>query len=236
MVTKLLLDKILRRFFVNYSSEKLNLSIFKGIVELKDLIINTMEVDKLFDEMNQPFVLKFGLMKRVKIDVSILKGCLEEVTISDLILVVGPDASKADRNFDLSPQQKTEVLYQMIKNYRKYNEWKLKPSSKKNGGMTRCKSIPSAIWNEMLLAEREQVKAFMDEDFSYTSIEERINWLVTTWAEQNANLEAPIKIENLRVYYEDTEVLGVGSGHSQHHITCCLVFHRLSFLKVSLTH
>ena len=64
------------------------------------------------------------MIGRLIIDVSIMKACVEEIIIEDLVLIVGPDATKADRNFDLTPAQRQSMILELVEKYKAYAKWK----------------------------------------------------------------------------------------------------------------
>ena len=120
---KSIIDKYLKEYFLNYSKDTFNISLVKGEASLNELIVNTEKVNQDFDDLNIPYKMNFGLLKRLKIKGSIIATKLSVIEIEDLIIILAPDATKADRNFRLSGDQKVKVLSEMIDNYKKYTDW-----------------------------------------------------------------------------------------------------------------
>lgn len=89
------LENVLNEYFLNYDSSKLNLGIFKGLIELSNLYINCDKINETLELANVPLKLKFGLLSNLKIDVSFLNLQLEQFEIRDLVIVVLPAPSFA---------------------------------------------------------------------------------------------------------------------------------------------
>ena len=251
------IDKFLKEFFTNYSKEKMKLNVLKGKAVFEDLVVNNQRIEALLDEINVPFTLKFGLLKNISVDVSIIGASLEEVTIEDLILVVGPNAALADRNFKLQKADRQPVILEMMENYKRYEAWvkeielleksvyqastdkekkkqeeflRKKISSFK---MTRCNSIPSTIYNDMMSQEKKHYNAFAERGaLSYQTMEDRYQTWRSLLTQIQSLLDAEIKIKYLRIYYEDTDTLK-NLGLEKKNVVFCVFFQELILSKVS---
>lgn len=252
-MSKAVLNSILKKFFINYSSDKLDLKLFSGEIHLNNLIMNKAAMDELFDNINQPFIFKFGMVKALTVDVNIIRASLERIIIEDMILVVGPDPTKVDRNFDLSEKQRYSVFYEMLANLRVHEKWKAeaeelhdlinktkdtKEKAKlekkyikklKSLKMKKCLSVPAGVMSEMLNDQKKLKCAFKGPDaLQYKTLDENIKEQVAFWDMIKTNLEAMFRIKNLRLYYEDTEVLKKNNRSNLNMSFCCL-FENLFF-------
>jgi hypothetical protein len=108
------LKAFLSKYTYNFQIEKMNLSILKGKFQLENLIINDREVNALLAKMDVPLRLKFGVLKKFNLKLSIFSAKLETLEVEDLIIILGPSESLEDK-FEGDEEQK---MYGMIlKNY-----------------------------------------------------------------------------------------------------------------------
>lgn len=236
-MSKKLLEGFLKQYIANYTEDKFKLSFLTGTISFRDLIISKEAINQLMDEINYPFKLKFGVVKKLVISGSYLYSRLDEILIEDLIVVFAPDPSKADRNFRLTPQQRTALLAELIQKYISYIEWKVKSeqlyeellADSKHGKtsksekllkrlknhigslrFSKCSSVPSRIYEEMLREEKEHFNAFSEYGpLIYETPEEKWENLYSAWQSAQQTLEAKIRVKQLRIFYEDTRALTV---------------------------
>lgn len=254
---KSIIDQYFKEYFVNYSKDKMKLQLLQGLVQFENLIVNSGKVNELLDKLNIPFKIKFGMLKKIKVDVSILGASLEEVDIQDLILVVGPDASLADRNFRLSKEDRWAVLLDLMKSYKQYLDWvaELQELEKnadqaKDGGklrdklqkkiknfkMGRCTSIPSKVYQDMLGQEKKHYNAFAEKgSLSYLTMEDRYRLWRTLFLTIQSLLDAKVRIKNFRIFYEDSRTLR-NLTMEKKNVSFCVFFENLILSKVSRLH
>lgn len=122
-MSRALLNQVLTKYFTNYSSEKLDINIFQGRVNLNDLVFDPVAFNGDFDRMNIPFMFKFGTLKKMLVDISLINQCLEEIVLEDLVIIIGPDPSKADREFHLSQDEQMNVLLELAQRHNQYVKW-----------------------------------------------------------------------------------------------------------------
>ena len=66
-----LLKDTLKRFVFDFKEDMLEVGLFSGNIELKNLIIKPNEVNRLMAEKNMPIRLKAGMIAHIKIKVSV---------------------------------------------------------------------------------------------------------------------------------------------------------------------
>jgi hypothetical protein len=105
---------ILSKYTYNFQSQQLNLEILKGRFQLEHLIINDKEINALLAENGLPVRLKFGVLKKFDLKLSIMGAKLERLDVEDLILILGP-AESYDQKFEGEEEQ--EMYNLILKNY-----------------------------------------------------------------------------------------------------------------------
>lgn len=245
----------MKQYIVNYNKDTFKLKLLKGVITLRDLIINRDTVNADLDRLNLPFRLTFGVIKTLMVDVSILGVCLEEIVIEDLVVVISPDPSKADRNLKMSDKDYLKLLEELIGKYQNYDAWMKevetlqerldsgegvedpslsKKLKKKISGfsMKRCSSLPKDVYKEMLAQEVDDSLAFNELPAQeYQTIEEKEKYY-SEWMETiKNNLDAKIRIKNLRVFYEDPTPIKNDRGEDQL-MVMCLAFDSITLQKV----
>lgn len=105
---------ILSKYTYNFQSQQLNLEILKGRFQLEHLIINEKEINAMLAESEAPVRLKFGVLKKFDLKLSILGAKLERLDVEDLILILGP-AESFDQKFEGEEEQ--EMYNLILKNY-----------------------------------------------------------------------------------------------------------------------
>jgi hypothetical protein len=257
-MSKKLVETYLKKYIANYSKDKLQISLLQGMVAMKELIINRSAVNQDLDDMNIPFKLKFGLIKNLKVDVSIFKTCIEEIVIEDFIIVFGPDPSKADRNIKLSDNERNAVIPQLVEKYKVYSKWqkevegleaRIEEQVKKDSvpdpkllkelekklkelKLKRCEGVPKNIYKDMLKEEEAHYVVFAENpEIVYQTMEEKLDYYYDWFMTIKNNLDAKIRIKNLRIYYEDTHAMKL-IGDKKTIMSFCLVVENLFFEKV----
>ena len=84
------LQKLLSDYTYNYQGKMLSLELLKGQFRVENLLLNDKAINKILAHKKLAFELKFGLMKKFELKLSILGMKLESLTLENLIVVVGP--------------------------------------------------------------------------------------------------------------------------------------------------
>ena len=64
------LKDTLGEFLFGFDEDQLDVGMFGGHIELKDLIIKPKKVNEILEKQNLPFALKAGLIAKVQIEVN----------------------------------------------------------------------------------------------------------------------------------------------------------------------
>ena len=227
-MSKALIEKYLKRYILNYRPESFKLKVLKGKLKLNNLILNTHSLNEDFDRMNLPLKIEFGLIQQVTVDVLIMKACLKEIVIEDIILVISPDPSKSDRNFDVPPEKRLDLIEELLAKFRDYLKWtnevteiqaridagedtkgeSLKKQIErkvKNFSMKRCKAVPKSQYTILDNKEKDHFQAFGGVDkIIYTTQEESKEFYIWLLSQVKANLSARITIKGVKIYYQHT--------------------------------
>lgn len=227
-MSKALIETYLKKYILNYRPESFKLKLLKGRVTFKNLILNTHTINEDFDSMNLPLRLEFGLIKELIVDVSILKVCLEEIIIDDVLLVLSPDPSKADRNFDIPSDKRIPLIEELLVKFKTFHKWSsevselqrridkgedIKNSSLKTQldkkikgfSLKRCGSVPSSQYKTMDAEELNHFEAFMElGEPQYQTEEEQMEYYEQLFEQIKSNISASVTITGVRIYYQHT--------------------------------
>lgn len=105
---------LLTKYTYNFQSQQLNLEILKGRFQLENLVINEKEINAALAGSQIPVRLKFGLLKKFDLKLSIIGAKLERLEVEDLIIILGP-AESYDPKFEGEEEQ--EMYSLVLKNY-----------------------------------------------------------------------------------------------------------------------
>lgn len=84
------LKDVLSQYTYNFDKQQISIELLKGQFALENLIINEQKINQIFKAQGLPVRLKFGLLKKFFLKLSILGAKLENMTVDDLILIFGP--------------------------------------------------------------------------------------------------------------------------------------------------
>lgn len=227
-MSKALIEKYLKRYILNYRPETFKLKVLQGELSFTNLILNTHALNEDFDEMNLPLKLEFGLISKLSIDISLIKACLEKIVIDDVVLVVSPDPSKADRNFEVPPEKRLPLLVELFNRFKLYRNWtasvselqakidrgeddpkgSIKSQLKKtikNLTLKRCDSLPKSQYKIIDEEELNHVEAFYEKgEPQYQTEEEEDQWYGWLFDQIKMNLSAKVTIKGVKIYYQHT--------------------------------
>ena len=74
MLKRRIYDKLkdtLTEFVYDFDERKLDVGMFGGKIEMKDLILKPKKVNSIFEKKNLPFALKAGIVRKVTIEVCV---------------------------------------------------------------------------------------------------------------------------------------------------------------------
>lgn len=223
-----LIEPTLKKFFLNYDSEKLDFSLFGGNLQLKEMYFKNEAINEIFEKAKQPFQLKFGMITNLHVKISLMGLYIEEVTIEDLILVVSPDASKrTSQNQKLFEQDlKEEIWLHLIDNYERLKTGVQMTKIEKE------KWLPDKIKTNYEANEKQSVDAFSEKG---PVLKPATNAQTTAVETKQPNLMGPelfgiitgrlkfnINVRNIRFYYEDSDNLNRSYGKGSSHISFCV--------------
>lgn len=72
MLKRRIYDKLkdtLNEFVYEFDERKLDVGMFGGKIEMKDLILKPKKINTIFEKKNLPFALKAGIVRKVTIEV-----------------------------------------------------------------------------------------------------------------------------------------------------------------------
>lgn len=84
------IKKLLSQYTYNFTQEQLSLQILRGNFKIENLIINDQEINRILAENGLPYKLKFGLLKKFEMKLSIIGTKVEKIEVEDLIIIAGP--------------------------------------------------------------------------------------------------------------------------------------------------
>ena len=108
------IKNILSKYTYNFEGQQLNLQLLRGHFSLENLIINEKEVNAVLEQSNIPVRLKFGLLKKFDIKLSIIGAKLEKLEVEDFIMILGP-ANQVDPKFE--GEEELEMWSLVLKNH-----------------------------------------------------------------------------------------------------------------------
>ena len=212
-MSKGLLEPTFKKFFSNYDEKNFDFSLFKGDLKLSNMYFDNKNINEILDNSMVPFKIKFGMITKLHIKISIIGLYIEFVDIEDLIVVLAPDPTKSMRFSQKSlndPTLKESVIKHMIENFKALiSKSPLKP-------FTNIDQIPKEVVTSLKERKEEAEVPFKErgkQNFKKNSLNQFIE-------DPKANLMGPeffeiitgrlkfnIRIKNIRIYYEDDQTL-----------------------------
>jgi len=221
-----MLEPTLKKFFMNYDEKKLEFSLLSGEVKLTNLFLNRQAVNEILANSNTPFQVKFGMVTKLHIKISIMGLYIDFIDVEDLILVVSPDP-KGGAQFEnkaFQNEAKSQLLMHMINNFEAMrNGTAMKPIQKYD-------KLPKELQEKIKLNE-ENHKVPFSEKGEVNVVKDKNN---NTVEEAKPNFMGPelmgiitgrmnfdIKIKNIRFYYEDNSTI-TGRASTSSYFSFCL--------------
>lgn len=91
------LKDVLSQYTYNFSKQQISIELLKGQFSLDNLIINDQKINEILKAQGLPIKLKFGLLKKFFLKLSIIGAKLESMTVDDLVLIFGPADSQPEK-------------------------------------------------------------------------------------------------------------------------------------------
>jgi hypothetical protein len=63
------LEKYLKKYLIGFNKEQLDVGLLSGSIELKEINLNAVSINKLFEKYKLPFALKAGTLGRLELKV-----------------------------------------------------------------------------------------------------------------------------------------------------------------------
>lgn len=184
------LSSILKEYFVNFTEEKFDFKLLKGKIELRNLYFN---VDKINDDLGTlPFKVKFGLLTKLTIDITIIGLKLELLDIEDLVIIVGPDPSQAmAETRQLNPEEVEQCLVTLLNNFDNLENGKK---------LEKNPTISKEEKKDIDLKKKEDMNAEPDKN-PLNVMGPELNELLLS------RLKFKIRFHNIKILYEDDKTL-----------------------------
>jgi N-terminal region of Chorein or VPS13 len=215
-----LIEPTFKKYFSNYDEKKLEFSLLKGDLKVNNLFFNRDAINEALDAATIPFQLKFGMISKLNIKISILGLYIEKVEVEDLILVLSPDPTKTQKISEraLDTHLKEAVLLHMLENHKALSQQAQLKS------FTQIPGITKEIIDNMTKRKTEGETPFFEKGPILTTTDSNN----LTVQQPKANLMGPeffeiitgrlkfdINVKNVRIYYEDGQTLNQASGSNQ---------------------
>ena len=91
------IKKVLKQYTLNFQEKQVSLDIMNSQFKIENLILNVVEINKKL--LKSPFKLKFGVLKKFRLKLSVFGGKLENLDVDSLILILGPNNDDASEKF-----------------------------------------------------------------------------------------------------------------------------------------
>lgn len=210
----------MKKYFSNYDANNFDFSLLGGKLELKNMFLNKDSINEILEKGNIPFQVKFGMVTKINIKVSLVGLYIELIEIEDLILVVSPDPSKGQKSEQkvFEGEIRNEILMHMLGNLEN-----LKIGREMNP-LERVNGIPQEILKTIKTKEEKDRIPFAEKgplkvvkDTKNNTVEEskpnfmgpELMGIIT------GRLEFDISFKNIRFYFEDGQTLVSKIGSPQ---------------------
>lgn len=234
-----LLEPTIKKYFSNYDEKKMDFSLLSGDLKLTDMFLNRDAINEALDKSNTPFQLKFGMVTKLHVKLSIIGLYIDQIEIEDLILVLSPDASKGTNfeNKKLDKDIREQVWTHMIQNYQAMKD------GREMTRLNKAKWVPSEMAQKFEDSEKDSLKAFSEKGPLEPPQESQTTATQTSkpnlmgpelFGMITGRLEFNIKIKNIRIYYEDSDKLNRTFGKDNSHISFCLNIAEVTLTTVIL--
>ena len=198
------IKEVLVKYTYNFEDNQLNFELLKGNIKIENLVINESEINKKLEQSKLPYKLKFGILKKFELKLSIIGARLDSLKVEDLILIIGPNERESEK---FSEQENREMVLMGIQNiifqntregpekYLDPNVWLRNEKNSLNNPQS--KLVPTRTPN------------------SEKSEEDGFNFLGIELVEIIKNfLDCNITIENVNIIFEDSYQFISNDNHS----------------------
>lgn len=80
----------LQEYTYNFTTDHIKLDLIRTQFTLENLVLNEKKINEILKKQGLPIKLKFGLLKKFYMKLSLIGAKLEQLTVDDLILIFGP--------------------------------------------------------------------------------------------------------------------------------------------------
>lgn len=211
-MSKAAIENILKTYFENFDPNKLKFSLLEGKIELNNLYFKRSAINDILDKANLPFQLKFGMITKLNVDVSILGLVLEIVEIEDLIVVLSSNLTNAS-NFEKKVLDKLEFKEALLKHMLQNSS--LQKEGKPMNPLSSVSAIPEAVRTSLDGKEKALMSVPVRnpappvaESTAGTSniLGPELYGIIT------GRMEFNVVVKNIKVYYEDCETVTDDKG------------------------
>lgn len=110
------IEPILKKYTYNFEQKQMKLSVLKGSFEVDDLILNTEEINNSLSQIKSNMRVKFGVLRKFNLGVSILSRKIQWLRVDSLILIVeDTDKFKFRKANYQNYEDNIKVIYDNIK-------------------------------------------------------------------------------------------------------------------------
>jgi hypothetical protein len=90
---------LLKKYTYNFQDQQVKLDLMNTNFEITNLILNEKAINFELEKKNLPFKIKFGVLKKFRLKISLFGGKLERMIIDSFILILGPNENYASSKF-----------------------------------------------------------------------------------------------------------------------------------------
>lgn len=200
------LKDVLSQYTYNFDKQQISIQLLKGQFSLENLIVNEQKINEILKAQQLPVRLKFGLLKKFLLKLSILEAKLENMTVDDLVLIFGPATEEPEK---FEGAEELELYNLALRNL----------AASQNGGQG-AKYLDRELFAEverlrlekLLKARQEQEKKALEaaeraraRAKAKEDSKETVNLMGIELFELIKNfLDCSVTIQNIYVVYEDT--------------------------------
>ena len=230
------LKDLLTEYTYNFTTKNISLQILKGEFGIESLLINETKVNDILQKAGLPIRLKFGLLKKFSLKLSVLSAKLEHLIVDDLILIFGP-ADKENEKFEGA--EEIQIYNMVLKNM--LAEQRKNPREAKYLDPNLFAEVVSERIKKMKEDKEKAEKAAQESEKKKKNAKpanpkEQLNILGIEMFELIKNLlDCTIKIQKIYIIYEDN-LPHLLSNESLESVILMISFRQFAFSNKEITH
>jgi len=225
---------LLAQYTYNFSTQQITLELLKGQFMLENLVINENKINQILKKTNLPIRLKFGLLKKFSMKLSIISAKLETLNVEDFVLIFGPAEEECEK---FEGAEEVEIYNMILKNH---------VASLKNSSS--AKYLDPEIFAETARIRMQKLKeektanlkkeaeaATKKKNAPAPNAKENLNILGIEIFELIKNiLDCSISIQNIFVIYEDN-LPDIATHESLDQLVVMMTFNKFAFSNREIT-